>query len=55
MPVNEALDYLIVNIGNHFDKSCVAAFINYYNGNLAQIPYIPKGRFESLKFNTENA
>ena len=55
MPINEALDYLVVNIGNHFDGSCVEAFISYYNSNQAQIPYIPKGRFESLKSNIDYA
>lgn len=55
MPVNEALDHLVSNIGNHFDSSCVGAFINYYNANIAQIPYIPKGRFETLKNNIEYA
>jgi len=48
MPVNEALDHLIENIGNHFDGKCVSAFINYYNAHLARIQYIPKGRFMSL-------
>jgi HD-GYP domain-containing protein (c-di-GMP phosphodiesterase class II) len=48
MPTNEALDNLVNNIGNHFDKSCVEALINYYNSNISQIPYIPKGNFLSL-------
>ena len=54
MPVNEAMDYLIENIGNHFDSSCVGAFINYYNTHLARIQYIPKGQFMSLN-NKRNA
>ena len=49
MPTNEALDHLVNNIGNHFDKSCVEALINYYNSHISQIPYIPKGNFLSLK------
>lgn len=48
MPINEAIDYLVENIGNHFDKSCVSAFINYYNANHARIQYIPKGKFMTL-------
>ena len=48
MPVNEAFDYLVDNIGNHFEKKCVEAFICYYNSNQAQIPYIPKGVFRTL-------
>ena len=45
MPGNEALDYLVNNIDIHFEKSCVEAFITYYNSNISQIPYIPKGNF----------
>jgi HD-GYP domain-containing protein (c-di-GMP phosphodiesterase class II) len=48
MPINEALDKMISNVGNHFDKSCLEAFIRYYN-NEAPINYIPKGNFISLK------
>lgn len=48
MPVNEALDHLVDNIDRHFDKSCVEAFINYYNSNVSQIPYMPKGNFITL-------
>jgi len=51
MPVNEAMDYLIDNIGNHFDNSCVSAFINYYNAHLARIEYIPKGKLMALNNN----
>jgi HD-GYP domain-containing protein (c-di-GMP phosphodiesterase class II) len=50
MPVNEALDYLVDNIGNHFDKSCVGALINYYNSVESPVHYIPKGNFKTLKF-----
>ena len=45
MPGNEALDHLVNNIDIHFEKSCVEAFITYYNSNISQIPYIPKGNF----------
>jgi len=55
MPVNEAFDFLVENIGNHFDKKCVEAIIGYYNSNKAQISYIPKGEFNTLRstFRTE--
>jgi HD-GYP domain-containing protein (c-di-GMP phosphodiesterase class II) len=49
MPVSKAFDFLVENIGNHFDKTCVEAFINYYNSNLAKIPYTPKGDILSFK------
>jgi HD-GYP domain-containing protein (c-di-GMP phosphodiesterase class II) len=49
MPINEALDFLVDNIGNHFDKNCVQSFINHYNNTETKIPYIPKGNFKSLK------
>jgi len=49
MPVNEALDYLVSNIDSHFEKSCVEAFINYYNSNISSIPYIPEGNLKTLK------
>ena len=45
MPGNEALDHLVNNICIHFEKSCVEAFITYYNSNISQMPYIPKGNF----------
>jgi len=48
MPVNEALDILVENIGNHFDRQCVGAFIKYFNSQLSDIEYIPKGKFISL-------
>jgi len=47
MPVNEALDYLVENIGNHFDRQCVGAFINYFNSHLSSIEYVPKGKIFS--------
>ena len=50
MPTNEAFDYLINNIGNHFDKNCVGALINYYNSSHTSVPYLPKGKFRSLTF-----
>ena len=43
MMLNEAFDHLVNNVGIHFDKECVEAFINYYNNNISQIPYIYKG------------
>ncbi len=49
MPINEALDHLVDNTGKHFDKSCVGAFIDYYNANVSSISYIPKGNFLTLK------
>jgi HD-GYP domain-containing protein (c-di-GMP phosphodiesterase class II) len=49
MPVKQAFDFLIENIGNHFDKTCVEAFINYYNSSVAKIPYTPKGDFLSYR------
>jgi HD-GYP domain-containing protein (c-di-GMP phosphodiesterase class II) len=48
MPVNEAFDYLVENIGTQFDRECVMAFVDYYNSNESNIHYIPKGRFGSL-------
>ena len=55
MPVNEAMDHLVANIGNHFDSSCVGAFINYYNAHLSQIPYMPKGNFATLQIDIKHA
>jgi HD-GYP domain-containing protein (c-di-GMP phosphodiesterase class II) len=49
MPINEALDHLVNHAGNHFDKSCVGAFIDYYNANVSPISYMPKGNFLTLK------
>ena len=49
MPVNEALDYLVENIGSQFDRKCVEAFIGYFNSQEMNIQYIPKGKFESLQ------
>jgi HD-GYP domain-containing protein (c-di-GMP phosphodiesterase class II) len=39
MMVNEAFDHIVNNVGVHFDKECVEAFINYYNKHVSQIPY----------------
>ena len=39
MPVNEAFDHLVMNIGAHFDKDCVEAMIKYYNSK-ATVPYL---------------
>ena len=43
MPVNDAFNYLLENIEIQFDKQCVEAFINFYNKNLLDNLYIPKG------------
>jgi HD-GYP domain-containing protein (c-di-GMP phosphodiesterase class II) len=48
MPVNEAFDYLMSNIGFHFDRRCVLALVNYYNNNENAVPYMHKGQFASL-------
>ena len=45
MMINEAFDQLVSAVGNHFDKKCVEAFINYYNKHEGKIPYIHKGSF----------
>ncbi|MEK6264837.1 MAG: phosphohydrolase, partial [Clostridium sp.] len=45
MLINEAFEHLVERIGNQFDEQCVGAFINYYNKNLTEIPYLPKGEF----------
>jgi HD-GYP domain-containing protein (c-di-GMP phosphodiesterase class II) len=42
MPLNDAFDYLVENIGIHFDKKCVGALINFYNSNSTDKPYVPK-------------
>ena len=46
MPVNEAFDNLVENIGIQFDKDCVEALISYYN-NTASIPYFYSNPFKS--------
>jgi len=48
MPVNEALDHLVNNIDTHFEQTCVHALIEYYNLNVSEVPYMPKGAFKSL-------
>jgi len=54
MPLSEAFDFLIENTGNHFDKTCVDAFIKYYNSLGSNLQYLPKGKYYS-EFNvTEN-
>ena len=45
MLIDEVFGHLIENVGGHFDKQCVQAFISYYNKNIAEIPYVPKGEF----------
>ena len=54
MPINEAFDHLVANIGTHFDKGCVEALINYFNSN-ARVPYLYSGSFESLNNNNLNS
>lgn len=44
MLIKEAFGILIENVGNHFDKQCVEALINYYNQNLTEEPFWPKGK-----------
>lgn len=39
MPINEAFDHLVNEIGVHFDKDCVEALISYFNSQ-ATVPYI---------------
>ena len=52
MLINEAFEHLVERIGIHFDGQCVEAFINYYNKNLTEIPYLPKGE---LKFSFQDS
>ena len=47
MPINEAFDQLVENIGVHFDKECVEALIDYYNID-APISYLYKNQFENI-------
>ena len=49
MMVNEAFDHIVCNVGIHFDKECVEAFINYYNKHVSQIPYSYKEGGDFLK------
>jgi HD-GYP domain-containing protein (c-di-GMP phosphodiesterase class II) len=49
MMVNEAFDHIVCNVGIHFDKECVEAFINYYNKHVSQIPYSYKEGGNFLK------
>jgi HD-GYP domain-containing protein (c-di-GMP phosphodiesterase class II) len=51
MPNNEALDFLVENIGNHFYEECVGAFIRYFNSKISSVEYIPKHRFLALPIN----
>jgi len=48
MPVEAAFDYIVNNIGNHFDKKCVIALINYYNNNTKDKPYVYTDKFTTL-------
>jgi HD-GYP domain-containing protein (c-di-GMP phosphodiesterase class II) len=48
MPLSEAFDFLIENIGNHFDKTCVEAFIKYYNLQGSNLQYLPEGKYYSV-------
>ncbi len=43
MPVSEAFEYLLGNIGVQFDRKCVEALMDYYNRNLTEMAYQPKG------------
>ena len=47
MPVSDAIDYMLQNIGIHFDRQCVEALISFYNKNLTDMPYIPKGKLSN--------
>ena len=47
MPVSDAIDYMLENIGIHFDRQCVEALISFYNKNLTDMPYIPKGKLSN--------
>jgi HD-GYP domain-containing protein (c-di-GMP phosphodiesterase class II) len=48
MPVSEAFEHLLENIGVHFDRQCVEALINYYNSNFTDNMYSPKSDFATL-------
>lgn len=50
MPVEEAFNYLVNNIGNHFNKKCVIALINHWNNTSKDKPYIYKDQFTTLDF-----
>jgi HD-GYP domain-containing protein (c-di-GMP phosphodiesterase class II) len=43
MMVNDAIEHLQNNIGIHFDKQCVEAFIRFYNNNSSDVTYTPQG------------
>jgi HD-GYP domain-containing protein (c-di-GMP phosphodiesterase class II) len=49
MPLDDAFNYLVENIGIHFERQCVEALINFYNKNFTDIPYVPKGKLEGVK------
>jgi hypothetical protein len=54
MPVNEAFDHLVSEIGIHFDKDCVEALIRYFNSQ-AFIPYIYDSFSENSKDKIDKA
>ena len=47
MPLDEAFNYLVENIGIHFERECVDALIDFYNKNFTDIPYVPKGKISN--------
>ncbi len=49
MLVSDAIDYLLQNIGIHFDKQCVEALMSFYNKNHTANPFLSKGNFVTLK------
>jgi HD-GYP domain-containing protein (c-di-GMP phosphodiesterase class II) len=49
MPLSDAFDFLVENIGNHFDRKCVEAFISYYNSKEADVRrYLPNDKYDTL-------
>ncbi len=47
MPLDDAFNYLVENIGIHFERECVEALIDFYNKNFTDTPYVPKGKISS--------
>ena len=47
MPLDDAFNYLVENIGIHFERQCVEALINFYNKNFTDIPYVPNGKLSN--------
>ena len=49
MPLSDAFDFLVENIGNHFDRKCVEAFISYYNSKETDArKYLSKDKYDTL-------